>query len=267
MHKQTLAALVLLTACAPRMEPIRPIQPNGATRPARTDLVIEDAREDGEAARARLAEERARNEEAALAACSGSTCEALAQGRLAIGMTREQVLTATRSGEEAWELRGAGAVATLAPRDEVRAPGDAVAPIAYVTLENGRVRSWVYREPEGMRLVASPADATDEARNRVRAAALLREGDDFAARGDFVAALDRYDRADVVQPGNPEATLRIARALDKQLRPYEAAIRYRLFLHQLELERIRAYGDAYAHLYSAIAEARDRIIVLDRRGR
>ena len=264
MQKRILAALaVLAAACAPRMEPIRAVQPNGATRPAQADALIEDARADGESTRARLVEERAANEEAALAACTPAACDALAEGRLALGMTREQVLIATRSGADAWDERGSGRVTTLSARDEVRAPGDALAPVAFVTLEDGRVRSWAYREAEGMRLVASPEDATYEARNRVRAAALLREGDDFAARGDFVRALDRYDRADVVQPDNPEATLRIARALDKQLRPYEAAIRYRLFLHQLELERIRAYGDAYAHLYSAIAEARDRIIVLE----
>jgi hypothetical protein len=283
MQIKMLAVLTLATvsACAPRMEPVRAIQPNGATRPARTDAVIAEARADGEQARGDLAAERPRaparrprgdlaaermrNEEAALASCTPTVCDALAQGRLALGMTREQVLAATRSGAEAWEPRGGGRVTTLAARDEVRAPADMVAPIAYVTLEDGRVRSFAYREPEGMRLVATPADATDEARNRVRAAALLREGDDFAARGDFVAALDRYDRADVVQPNNPEATLRIARALDKQLRPYEAQIRYRLFLHQLEIERIRAHGEAYAHLYAAVAEARDRILVLDRR--
>jgi tetratricopeptide (TPR) repeat protein len=133
-----------------------------------------------------------------------------------------------------------------------------------VTLEGGRVRSITYREPQGLRLVASAADAGPEARNRARAEALLREGDDLAAAGDFVRALDRYDRADVIAPG-PETSLRIARALDKQLRPMESAIRYRLFLHQLELERIRAHGEAYAHWAAAIAEARDRIVVLDRR--
>ena len=81
------------------------------------------------------------------------------------------------------------------------------------------------------------------------------------------AALDRYDRADVIDAGNPETTLRIARALDKQLRPYEATIRYQLFLHQLELEKIRAHGDAYAHLYQAAIVAQQRIIVLQRGGR
>lgn len=267
MQKQILAALVLATACAPRMEPVRPIQPNGAVRPARTDAVIEEARAEGEAVRSGAAGERDAHETAALITCRADLCEAMVQGRLAIGMNPDQVYTATRTTEATWFRRGDGRITVMSGRDEVRGPADAVAPIAYVLMENGVVRSWAYREPEGVRLVASPADATDEARNRVRSAALLREGDDFAARGDFVGALDRYDRADVVSPNDPETTLRIARALDKQLRPLEARMRYQLFLHQMELETIRAQGEAYAHLYAAIAEARDRIVVLDRRGR
>ncbi|NIP80796.1 MAG: hypothetical protein GWM90_16900, partial [Gemmatimonadetes bacterium] len=42
-------------------------------------------------------------------------------------------------------------------------------------------------------------------------------------------------------------------------------IRYQLFLHQLELERIEAVGDAYAKLADAIAHARERVIILERR--
>jgi hypothetical protein len=60
---------------------------------------------------------------------------------------------------------------------------------------------------------------------------------------------------------------RIATVLDKQLRPIEALIRYQLFLHQLELEKIRATGEAYGHLASAIAHARERVIVLERQTR
>ena len=59
-------------------------------------------------------------------------------------------------------------------------------------------------------------------------------------------------------------TLRIARALDKRLRPEEALIRCQLFLHQLKTERIRAYGDAYAQYGAAVAEARSRILVIER---
>jgi hypothetical protein len=129
------------------------------------------------------------------------------------------------------------------------------------------VRGYAYREPQGIRLVSSAADATAEGMARARAEALLREGDEMALAGDFNRALDRYDRADVIAPNNPGVTLRIARALDKQLRPYEAMIRYQLFLHQLEIERIRAYGDAYAQYGAAVAEARSRILVLERNSR
>jgi tetratricopeptide (TPR) repeat protein len=96
---------------------------------------------------------------------------------------------------------------------------------------------------------------------------LLREGDDLVARGEFNMALNRYDRAHVLRPGDPEVEYRIATVLDKQLRPIEALIRYRLFLHQLELERIQATGEAYGHLASAIAHARERVIVLERQTR
>ena len=257
------AALLAAAACAPRMHPVRPVQPNGAIVPSTTEETIDQARLQGEEARARFARERDETMAAALADCSGETCDALARGRLQIGMTEAQVLAAIRTGRAAWEMRGAGRVTVLAPRDETMAPGDAVAQVALVTLEDGRVKSWAYREPQGLRLVSSPADASPEAQARARAEALVREGDDFALAGDFQRALDRYDRADVIAP-SPETTLRIARALDKQLRPYEALIRYRLFLHQLEIEKIRAYGEAYAGMAAAIAEARSRILVLER---
>jgi tetratricopeptide (TPR) repeat protein len=261
----TAAAAIALTAaaCAPRMEPVRPIYRNGEIVPSQGDAIAADARAEWEAERARVLADHDRASEAAFATCAGHVCAAIARGELALGMTRDQVLAATRTGPEAWEQRGGASVTALTGREEIR-PSDAVAEVAMVTLEGGRVRSITYREPQGLRLVASAADVGPEARNRARAEALLREGDDLAAAGDFVRALDRYDRADVIAPG-PETSLRIARALDKQLRPMESAIRYRLFLHQLELERIRAHGEAYAHWAAAIAEARDRIVVLDRR--
>src|SRR5690606_14945170 len=80
-------------------------------------------------------------------------------------------------------------------------------------------------------------------------------GDDLAARGDLDGALDRYDRAQVLQPDNVELEYRIATVLDKQLRPIEALIRYQLFLHRLELEKIEAVGDAYAQLADAVRGA------------
>jgi tetratricopeptide (TPR) repeat protein len=118
-----------------------------------------------------------------------------------------------------------------------------------------------------VRVVSSAADASPDGQARGRAELLRREGDEFALAGDFDRALNYYDRADIIQPNDPATTLRIARALDKALRPYEALIRYQLFLHQLEIERIHAYGDAYAQYGAAVAEARSRIIVLERGGR
>ena len=94
---------------------------------------------------------------------------------------------------------------------------------------------------------------------------LLREGDDYVARGEFDLALNRYDRAQVLRPDDPVISYRVATTLDKQLRPIEALIQYQRFLHQLELEKIEARGDAYAKLAEAIAHAKERIVVLERR--
>ncbi|HEU0013771.1 MAG TPA: hypothetical protein VFQ45_08810 [Longimicrobium sp.] len=259
-----LASLAALAAgCAPRMDPVRPIYRNGEIVESTTDEVVEQARADGQAARAAAADEADRTAAEAFVQCTGDVCQALTRGELAVGMTRAQVLAATRTGAAAWEERGGGSVTTMTGAAEAH-PSDVIAEVAMITLENGRVRSYAYREPQGLRLVASAADATAEGAARARAAALLRQGDELALAGDFTRALDRYDRADVVQPGNPETTLRIARALDKMLRPREAELRWRLFLHQLELEKIRAHGEAYAHLAAAIVEARERLIVLER---
>lgn len=263
------AALGALTlaACAPRMQPVRAIQPNGAIVRSTQDRDIDHARAQTQSERARLAQEQDAVAGRALADCTPMLCNAIARGELAVGMTREQVLAATRTADAAWEQRGGGGITTLTARDDTRGPRDVTGPIAFVTLENGRVAGYAYREPQGIRLVSSAADATADGVARARAEAMLREGDEMALAGDFNRALDRYDRADVIAPNHPGVTLRIARALDKQLRPYEAMIRYQLFLHQLEIERIRAYGDAYAQYGAAVAEARSRILVLERNSR
>ncbi len=257
-------ALAATAACTPRMQPVRPLHPNGAVVPTTADATVASAAAAGAADRDRVALERDRTMADALSSCTPATCDALARGRVALGMTEAQVLAATGTTAAAWETRAGGRVTTLAARSDAARVSDAVGQVAFVTLQDGRVRSYTYREPQGLRLVASAADATPQAEARDRAEAMLREGHEFALRGDFRAALDRYDRADVIRPGDPETTLHIARALDKQLRPVEAVMRYQLFLHQMELEKIRAHGEAYAHMYAAIAEARDRIIVLDR---
>lgn len=268
-HQMTGTALALLAlgaaACGPRIQPVRPIVQNGQNVPSGVEATIAQAHAEGQANQARIAQERDRNDAAALASCSGALCDAITRGEVAVGMTEEQVLAATRTTRAAWDARGGGRVRTLSAASWTQEPHDVVGPVAYVTLEGGRVRSYAYREPQGVRLVASAADARPDGVARARSEALLREGDELALVGNFTEALDRYDRADVVGPGNPETSLRIARALDKLLRPVEASLRYRLFLHQLELEKIRAHGEAYAHLAAAIAEARERVVVLERR--
>ncbi|HET7460507.1 MAG TPA: hypothetical protein VFJ82_04640 [Longimicrobium sp.] len=272
MTKQTIAAAAALAAlgaaaCAPRMQPVRAVQPNGAIVRSTQDDDIAHARAQGQSERTRLAAEQDAVQGQALAACTPMLCNAIARGELAVGMTREQVMAATHSGPAAWEERGGGGITTLTPPDEGRAPHDVLGEVAFVTLQNGRVSGYAYREPQGVRLVSSAADATAEGTARARAQALLREGDELAMAGDFNRALNYYDRADIISPNDPAVTLRMARALDKQLRPYEALIRYQLFLHQLEIERIHAYGDAYAQYGAAVAEARSRILVLERSGR
>lgn len=268
MKKSTLLVAVVAAsagACGPYIRPLRPVMDNGAIVQTRTEEVVAEARTEGEAQRERIAEQRERAETAALATCSGRTCDAIARGEVTLGMSEAQVLAATRTTAAAWDTRGSGRAQVMTGRAEGAAPSDAVGEIAYLTLQGGVVRGITYREPQGYRSVTFPEDATLRGRAAARAEALLNEGDRYVTSGNLELALDRYDRADILRPADPETTLRIARTLDKALRPYEAAIRYRMFLHQMELERIGAVGDAYARMAAAIAEARERVIVLERR--
>lgn len=259
------AALLVAVGCGPRVRPLQPVMENGAVLTSRSDELVDAARADGDAQRERLAGQRGDALAAALSGCSGAACDAVARGEVSLGMSEVQVYAATRTTAAAWDTRGSGRASVMTGRGEGAGPADAVGEIAFLTLQDGAVRGITYREPQGFRTVSTPADATLRGVAAARAEALLREGDDFAASGDLAAALDRYDRADVLRGDDPETTLRIARVLDKSLRPYEAAVRYRMFLHQMELERIRASGDAYATWAAAIAEARGRVVVLERR--
>jgi Flp pilus assembly protein TadD len=201
----------------------------------------------------------------AFASCAPTVCAALGRGELSLGMTEAQVYAATRSTDVAWTVRRSAGVAVLAPRDAEAGPRDAVAPVALVQLAGGNVASLTYREPQGLRTVTSPADVSDA--NVARATALTKEGDALAAAGDFAEALERYDRASVVNRADAELQYKMATSLDKLLRPIEAELRYKLFLHQLELQKIEAVGNANAKLADAIAQARERIVVLDKRAR
>jgi tetratricopeptide (TPR) repeat protein len=180
-------------------------------------------------------------------------------------MTEAQVLAATRTTPHAWDTRRNGRAMMMTGARDGRGPRDAVAEIALVSFQNDVVASYTYREPQGFRTVASAQDATFAGRAAARADALLRQGDELTASGDLARALERYDQADILRPNHPETTLRIATTLDKQLRPIEAILRYQLFIHQMELERIRAEGEVAASIAEAIARAHERIVVLERR--
>ena len=258
-----LALGIALVGCGPRIQPLRPIMDNGATLPPTAEQTVAQARTEGELEQARIAAESDATFSAALADCRPTMCEAIARGEVALGMTQAQMLAATRTTPAAWDVRGGGAGAVLVAREPLH-PRDATGELALVRFTDGEVQSYTYREPHGLRTISEPADETFAGRAAAQAEALLEEGDMFVLRGALDLALDRYDRADILAPGNPETNLRIARVLDKQLRPIEAILRYRLFIHQLELERIAARGDAAAKLADAIARARERIIVLER---
>jgi hypothetical protein len=222
------------------------------------DAATIQARQDG-------ANERERRDSIAniaFAGCDSTVCAALGRGEIALGMTADQVLAATRTTYRAWTMRRSDDVVVLTPRDVATGPRDAVASVALVQLVDDSVATISYRESHGLRTVSGPADLTQA--NRVRAVALSRDGDELAAAGDFTGALDRYDRASVIDRADAELQYKIATSLDKLLRPQEAALRYRLFLHQLELQKIEAVGNANAKLADAIVQARQRLIILEK---
>jgi tetratricopeptide (TPR) repeat protein len=256
---------VAVSACGPSIRPLERVADNGEVMRPQSEEIVARAHAEGEATRERIAAEQGAATAAALASCAPAVCEAVSRGELALGMTEAQVLAATRTTAQAWETRGGAGATVMAGRSGVAQPADAVGEIAWVSLKDGRVQSYTYREPQGLRTVATPADATFQGRAAAQADALLRQGDEYAVAGDLARALDRYDRADILRPEHPQTTLRIARTLDKQLRPVEALMRYQRFIHQMELEKIDARGDAAAKMAEAIAQARQRIIVLEKR--
>jgi tetratricopeptide (TPR) repeat protein len=260
-----LTGLAAITACGPHLRPLEQTMDNGEVLRPEGDAVVERARVEGELQRERLADQRAAAAATALTTCTPEICEAISRGELAIGMTEAEVLAATRTTPQAWDTRGTGGVMMMSARQAGRTPGDAVARIAFVSFQNGQVSSYTYREPNGFRTVNDQADATYAGRSAARADALLEQGDEYAAAGNLDLALQRYDQADILRPGNSETTLRIATTLDKQLRPIEAILRYQLFIHQLEIEKINARGDAAAKIAEAIARAHERIVVIERR--
>ena len=257
-----LLSLVAFAACVPKKVHEEPIMEN--------DQRVGDSSAAVAAATAQAADAKAKAEERealsaqAMAECAPDVCEALVRGEVAIGMNETQVLAATGTTDDAWSIRQAGDATVMMPATSISPPSDVVGDIAVVQLASNTVSRYAYREPQGIRVVDSPTDATTEGRAASMADALIREGDDYAARGDFDAALNRYDRASILTPSDPMIDFKIASALDKALRPYAALIQYQLFLHRLEIETIQARGDAAAQLAEAIALAQQRILILER---
>lgn len=264
--KYLLLATLLVVGCVPKKVNEEPILTNDDRVPDSSATVADAS--DRAAENQREARERQQDLQAeALATCEPRVCEAVVRGELAIGMNESQVLVVTGTTEEAWSIRWSGESAVMSPLTMADAPHDVMGDVAMVQIAPAGVSRYAYREPSGIRLVASVDDASNEGRARAMAAQLVREGDDQAAAGDFVAALDRYDRASLLNPGDPMIDYKIAVALDKQLRPIEALLQYQLFLHRLELEIIEAEGEAAARLAEAIALAQQRIIILERSAR
>ncbi|MEJ2547910.1 MAG: hypothetical protein P8125_08850 [Gemmatimonadota bacterium] len=261
-----IGSLIALVACVPKKVDEQPIMQNNDRVPD-ASATVAAASAQAERDRAAAAAAREDIQARALAGCAPAICDAVVRGEIAIGMNEVQVLAATRTTEDAWAIRQAGPSTVMAPGDERVVPSDFVGNVAMVQLADNRVSRYAYTEAQGIRMVDNPAEATTEGRAAALAEQLEREGDEFAARGDLDAALDRYDRVSVLVPSDPMIDYKIAAVLDKALRPYEALIQYQLFLHRLNLETIEAEGAAAAQLAEAIALAQQRIVILERQTR
>ena len=264
INRRMVLGLMVLAACSPKRIQQQPIMQMGDVV-AGSDSRVAVAAAESDAERRALAMRRDSIANAALAGCTPSICDAVGRGELALGMNESQVLAATRTTDGAWTARRSTGSAVLVPRSPDELPRDMIGNVAMVQLRNGQVASYTYRDARGLRVVDSPADATADARTAAMADALIREADEMVANGDMVGALDRYDRASTLKPRDAMLEYRIASILDRSLRPVEALMRYQRFLHQMELEKIEAHGDAYAKLADAIARARERVIILEKR--
>jgi tetratricopeptide (TPR) repeat protein len=115
--------------------------------------------------------------------------------------------------------------------------------------------------------VAAAAAESVDAQNRRLADQLVQEGTDLLAGNDLDGALNRFDRAAILRADDKDLQFRIARLLDLQMRPKEALMRYERFLAGLEIDKIKAQGEASAKLAEAIALAQQRIVVLQQQVR
>lgn len=259
-----LVAGVLLVACnGPRRIRERPILSNGDRTPSQ-DRIIAGAAADGFSDNTMLTQARDSVYAKAVATCRGTICASVVKGEISLGMTPAQAMAATRTAPAAWTIRESGAATVMVPRMLGNSPRDQSGEVVMVQFDDDRVNAVSYRETQGIRVVSSAADTSTEGRATAMADALIREGDQFNAAGDRARALDRYDRALALRRADPMLEYKVATMLDLQMRPVEAQIRYQRFLQSLEIERIRAQGDANAQMADAIARAQQRLIVLER---
>lgn len=256
--------VALVGACASNRVREQPLMVNGDKMQS-PDSVASRSRVRGDAERSMYAARRDSIAAVASGSCAGAVCAALTRGEVMLGMNDAQVMAATKTTPEAWSIRRAGhAMVMVGARPSVP-PRDVNGELGLVQLEDGRVTSYGYREPQGLRVIASAADATDEARAKAQGAALIREGDEFNLAGKRAEALDRFDRALLLDAANAMLQYKVATLLDLQLRPQEALMRYQRFLQQLKLQTIQAEGDAAAKQAEAIAMAQQRIVILQQK--
>lgn len=261
--RNALIFLVAAAACAPYPQRVdQPVTiPNNATVP-QVDASGAAAGQQAEYARLRFSADSVYA--IAIRGCQPGICEAIGRGEIVLGMTPEQVMAASRTGPQAWVLRRFDGFGTMVPAYSNASPYDRVGQVMVVQFEGGRSAVVSRRGPQGIMVASNPQDETAQARARAQAEALVREGDDLVAANDLAGALNRYDRASVLDPDQPEIEYKAARLLDLQLRPQEALMRYQRFLLSMEIERIRAQGEANARLAEAIALAQQRVVVLQR---
>lgn len=266
MLKPTIYLAVLIAACAPYPQRVHeaPILVNGDRVPS----------SDGSEAAEGVAYERDALKATvdsihalAIADCAPELCTAIARGEIALGMNETQVFAATRSAPAAWVVRRTGADAVMVPATRSAPPSDRHGELVMVQLAAGRSAVVSRRGPQGITVASRPQDMTAAGQAKAAADALVREGDDLVAANDLEGALNRYDRASVLDPQAADPQFKAARLLDLQLRPQEALMRYQRFLLSLEIELIQAQGDASAKMAEAIALAQQRIVVLEKQVR
>lgn len=203
----------------------------------------------------------------ATTSCAPDVCAGIHAAKVVLGMTEAQVLAASRTTNGAWNVWRTGNHSVMSPAFANAYPRDVVGVLNNVQLENGLVVSISRQERTGPYVVTTTSDTSAAARTGALAQALIREGDDYVLAGNRALALERYDRALILESNNAMLNYKVAELLEQQLRPQEALMRYQKFLLQMDLERINAVGIQHAKLAEAIALAQQRVIVLDRRPR